>query len=392
VFQVKERVTSSIPVPAPPNSWWTVAETALEIEVAGPNLYYRLGPRAPICDDGGRWVRDAAGRVALEAFGALPLKDMYSRLAEVDQANQQSTSGTIGDPHHATSQRSWLTIWPELRDFVRTFGPLGFEWSRTFYVSNPEADRALGRRPGKRWTVVFPAPGFTTARVRRTDAPMRRSWADRVMLGDSSLPHDFLGLGDTGPIWSHQDDLRRVLELVNALAEVEPNPHRIREAAGGLPRTAGYDVADRGPRDPVDRRWRDAVRPPSRAGGRGWSPFESHPTGVDWRVAGRIMLAEHLSSELAWTTIDVGLDRLGRFRSRWTPGSLLEIIYLQLLEHVEQRLQFGVGECLHCGGPILRTRASERTRNRAHHGCANVLRKRRQRDRQRRAAETGLPA
>ena len=183
-----------------------------------------------------------------------------------------------------------------------------------------------------------------------------------------------------------------MLELVKVLADDRPNPLHIRAAAGALPRVRGYDVADHGVRDPVDRRWLDVIRPPRGTSARDWSLFEAHPTSVDWPAAGRITLAEYLSEQLAWTRIDVGLDVAGRIRSRWTPRSLLEIIYLRLLEHVEQRLQFGVGECLHCRGPILRTRASERTRNRAHHGCANVLRKRRQRERERQAAAAGQPA
>jgi hypothetical protein len=352
----------------------------MEIEPGGPILFYRVGPRSPIRDDRDRWVRDAAGRIALEAFGALPLQDMYGRLAKLAESSQDTTSG---------DRRSWLDHWPELRDFVTTFGPLGFDWSRTFPVSNPEADRASGRRPGKGWIVTFPAPGFSTARVRRVDTPRKGTWADRVRLGDTSLPHDFLGLGDAGPLRGHQDDLRRVLQLVDVLADADPNPLRIRDAAGGLPRAAGYDVTDRGPRDSVDRRWSDALRSRHGTGARDWSPFTAHPTSVDWRAVGPIMLAEFLSAQLGWIRMDVGLDRLGRIRFRWMPRSLLEVIYLQLLEHVEQRLQFGVGECAHCRGPILRTRASERTRNRAHHGCANVLRKRRQRERERQAVTSG---
>ncbi len=375
-------MTASPPLPAVPHSWWTVAETVLEIEPGGPALYYRRGLRAPIRDEHGRWRRDAAGRTALEAFGALPIADMYRRLGKAGE-----TAVPMG-----TDDRPWLGIWPELRDFVLTFGPLGFEWARAFYVENPEADRALGRRAGRRWRVAFPSPGFTRATVRRADLPRKGSWADRVLVGDTTLPRDFLGLGDAGPLWNHQDDLRRALELVKVLAEDDPSPHRILAAAGGLPRVGGYDIADHELRDPVDRRWLDAIRLPRATGAGEWSPFEAHVTHVDWPAAGRLMLAEYLSEQLAWTRVDVGLDERGRFRSRWTPRSLLEIIYLQLLEHVEQRLQFGVGECPLCGGPILRTRASERTRNRAHHGCANVLRKRRQRDRQRCASASEAPA
>ena len=385
-------MTASLAAPAPPNSWWTVAETALEIEPGGPTLYYCLGPRAPMRDEHGRWRRDAAGRTALEAFGALPLTDMYRRLADVGESGPPNRNPGVGAKQATAEPQAWLTIWPELRDFVISFGPLGFEWSRTFYASNPEADRALGRREGRGWRVVFPAPGYETAAVRRRDLPRKGSWADRVLLGDTSLPQDFLGLDDAGPLWNHQDDLRRALELTKVLAEDDPNPHRIRAAAGRLPRVGGYDVADHGVRDPVDRRWREVIRSPRGSIKRDWSPFEAHVTSVDWPATGRVMLADYLSEQLAWTRVEVGLELTGRMRSRWTARSLLEIVYLQLLEHVEQRLHFGVGECPNCGGPILRTRASERTRNRAHHGCANVLRKRRQRDRQRQAMSSEAPA
>jgi len=134
------------------------------------------------------------------------------------------------------------------------------------------------------------------------------------------------------------------------------------------------------------------MRSPREMGGRPWAPFREHHTSVKWPTFGRLSLVNYLTRQLAWTTIEAGFDELGRIRTRWTPHSLMEVIYLQLLEHVEERLQFGVGECLLCHGPILRTRLSARTRNRAHRGCAAVLRKRRQRDRERHAVPAESPA
>lgn len=355
-------------------------------------------------------MRDKAGRTALEAFGSLPLGEMYGRLRageEAWRATDEATRAAIvaADPGRETQR--WLTALTELVTFVSTFGPLGFEWSRTFRVRNGAADRAIDElnhrrtadvmravggsvdeqpfmRPARRWQFVFPSPGFLMSDVREVHAFPGKTWAERVRLGDDALPHDFLGPELSGPLSGHQDDLKRVLDLVNVLSASEPNPHGIREAAGRLPGVAEYDVTDHGDRDPVDVRWRDAMRPARDMAGRRWSPFREHRARVDWTTTGSMMLAEYLSAQLRWTTIEAGLDSSGRIRTRWTPHSLLEIIYLQLLEHVQERLEFGVGQCLHCGGPILRTRLSERTRNKAHRGCAAVLRKRRQREREQR--------
>jgi hypothetical protein len=379
--------------PAPPHSWWTVDEVALGLS-SGLTLYYRLGPRQPIRGDNGRWVRDPLGRTALEAFGAMPLGEMYHRLQaheEAWRATPEATRAAIveADPDRLT--RQLLEGLGELVEFVKTFGPLGLDWSRTHAVKNRDADRALGRAGRPRlWQVVFPGPGFAMPRVVQVTYS-EGSWADRVRRGDMVLPHDYFGLKPTGPIWHQQDDLGRVLKLVMVLAETDPNPHDIRDAAGNLPGFGQYDVRDDGARDPVDLRWRDAMSYPREMGGRPWLPFEEHPTAVKWPTAGRLMLAEFLSAQLAWTRIEAGLDGLGRVRTRWTPRSLMEVIYLQLLEHVEERLDFGVAWCPNCGGPVLRTRRSELTQNRAHRGCAALLRKRRQRERARGAIAPGSP-
>jgi hypothetical protein len=380
------------PVPsAPPNSWWTVDELAVGA-TGGLALYYRVGRRKPIRDDEGRWLRDAAGRNALEAFGALPLKNMLRRLREVEEAwlaTDQAVRARMleADPDHL--QERWLKALAELTAFVRRFGPLGFAWAQTFEVTNPEADRALGpAKPRRRWQAVLPTPGVSLGRVRQIRSEPRSPWTDRVAIGDDSVPHDFLG-ADKGPLMGHHDDLWRAIRLVSVLGDENPDPFAIRDAAGALPRAEGYDIRDKGVRDPVDVRWIEAMRTPSHSRLRGWSPFEDHPTKVKWTIAGKLILADYLTAQLAWTRIEAGLDSTGIIRTRWTPGSLLEIIYLQLLEHVEERLSFGIGTCERCAGPILRTRVAEGTRNRSHRGCAAVVRKRRQRERERLAATRG---
>lgn len=403
--------------PAQPHSWWTVDAVRFG-GTGGLTLYYRLGERQPIRRQDGKWIRDGRGRTALEAFGALPIEEMYRRLGEgaaAWRALDDAARSSIEEVDPEREPRRWRDAFRELVDFVATFGPLGFAWSRTFDVENRDADRALdelrrlqfdalrgatgagptidpatGLSPSawgeaREWQMVMKGPGFGLPSIYQIHSEPRLPWAERVRIGDQRLWQDFLGPGTAGPLWGAQDDLRRAIGLVNALSPDQPNPFAVRDAFGALPRSLPFHTRDRGDRDPIDVDWREAMRGSRRARDR-WDPFREDPRTVDLVAAGRRGLAEFLTEQLAMTTIGVGLDAQEQFRTRWTVGSLLEVIYLQLVEQVEQRLEFGIGHCPVCQGPILGTRLSERTRNRAHSGCGSVIRKRRQRERQKLAS------
>jgi hypothetical protein len=380
----------------------------------GVTLYYQVGERRPIRVESGKWARDAQGRTALEAFGALPIQAMYDRLAagtEAWRAESEEARASLLAADPGRESRRWLFAFDELVSFIGTFGPLGFDWSRTFAVKNSMADRALrdlderrtadtliamGKareaarsaarrssmsRSARDWQIAFPGPGYGMSEVRELRTYPGLSWEERVDRGDDALWQDFLGPGQGGPLWHQQDDLGRILDLVRALSSPTPRVDTIRNAIGRLPGSGRYDAKEPATRDPVGLYWQDAMRPRREPGSRVWAPLQDHPTRVDWPTAGRLALAAYLSEQLSWTGIGVGLDPRGAVRGRWTVGSLMEVIYLQLLEHVEERLDFGVGECPICRGPVLNTRRFGPTRNVAHFGCSIVLRKRRERAR-----------
>ena len=354
-----------------------------------------LGEPRPLRDGDGDWLRDEHGRVALEAFGALPLPVMYERF----HTYRDSLRGREGAEYE---QAAMLACLGELVGFVRAFGPLGFDWPRTFEVGNPDADRALDegdmsrwaragatldrardilekrreRSGSRRWRVRFPGVGEVgLPSVSPVRSHPELSWAERVRRHDDALLYDFLGPVPSGPLWFHQDDLRRALRLVDALAGGDRQA--IREALGRLPGHGMFPVRDSADRAPVDIDWRPAMLTLAAPASGWWMPFEAHPGQVDWIAAGRLGLATFLSAQLAWTQVAVGLDAQARFRSRWIVGSLMEVVYLQLVDHVERRMGFGVGQCGYCGGPILRVRQEQRW----HRKCANAGRQRRHRGR-----------
>jgi hypothetical protein len=360
---------------AAPQTWASVEETF----ISRTTLYYRLGAPVPINEKRGRPRRDARGRVALEAFMALPLETMYDRLGAV--LDSSAARGVVPE------QAALRAALAELIAFIDVFGPLGLATSRVELVENPEADRLAEEN----WRLELDARGFDAKalrwvrqslwgltprmpglnqlpRVEKIHGDPELPWVERVNRADQLLPQDFLGVRDGGPLSIALDDLRRSLALTQALAT--GNGLATRDALKGFPRFPAVFVGeDEGGASPL-LDWRVAMKMRPRADG--WfAPFKEHPTHVDWIELGWLVLADHLAIELESARIRVGLAG-HQLRLGWQPGSLLEVIYLQLLDHIQRRPDFGIGTCDYCSAPILRVRRDQRW----HSGCAPAGRQR----------------
>jgi hypothetical protein len=382
---------------AAPFAWPKVNQVTVTLG-SGPTLQYALGPACQVRDEAEKWRRDDRGRLALEAFGALPLSETYRRL--------ESHAGSLGGRDRVRVEQARLQVcFAELVAFVLTFGPLGFDWPRTFEVRNRAADEArdelaeleyaripeIGPEAARaavirnrvrlglpRWQVTFPGVG-EAGPPEVTEIPPFRGLpgVDNVELDDTPR-QDFLGFGPPptgsggGPIWRHRDELLAALQIVEAIAADDADA--IREPLGQLPGSPEVPVGEVGARAPVGIHWQDAMVGDVPSDGR-WAPFRERPGQVKWIEAGRLGLADFLSFQIAWSGLGLGLGVRQQFRVRSMVGSILELIYLQLVEHLERRPDMGVGTCGYCKGPILRVRL----RQLWHRGCSPAGRKRRSR-------------
>jgi hypothetical protein len=384
----------------------------------GIALYYRLGDPTPLRDRR-QWRPDDRGRTALEAFTALPLAEMYRRLQAGDAEWR-----AIPEPERAAALKAnpdresarWLAAFRELVSFVVTFGPLGLDWSRRFEVEVPQADAlerrlgemerrelegGLGRKAGTElsqrfsirgdistrvevaphqlWELRFPDVGEAgVPQVRKQRSWPDLPWADRLARGDDSLPHDFLGPVNAGPLYFALDSLRHALALADALAAEDGA--QAQGALRGYPWLAALDfhAPAAPPWDSLTRDWRTAVSGPV------WdrnTPWKIDAGRVDWLTIGRMVLAATLTQQLWWAAPRIGFGPRDTFTQGWRVGSLMEVIYFQLLEHVLERVPLGLGiaECGYCGGAVLKVRRGQRWHSSA---CANAGRQRRYRERQ----------
>ena len=358
-----------------PGAWWIVEEVALN----GPStLYYRLKPSQAKPSA----VRDERGRSALEAFAALPMKAMEDRLRAYGRALREDAT-TEWDGAHA------LELVAELVTFVRTFGPIGVGWGGDFGVQNNEADRlqreidtahwvALGIDPGSVsstepssfWRASFwghgPGRG-ALPRVERRYWHPNEPWSERVRLGDEGLPCDgWSSLAD------EYKDLNLTLELAEAIAQGDQFGCR-RATAKFVGENTDFWVGAPRPLTTDYGRALNGIRPAS-----GHVKLFALPDHqVDWVVLGKSLVADLITRQIDFAMPAVDLSADEGFAVRWRATSVLEVIYLQLLEHVRHRSSFGIGRCEACGGPILRTRHLGGTGNRWHSGCGSRGRVRR---------------
>jgi hypothetical protein len=382
---------------------------AREIYIAltgGIRLRYRLAEadrRVNLLEE-----RDERSRLALEAFSALPITQMTSALDTYLESLR-------GQPAAQRDQARMRDALGELVAFVRRFGPLGIGWGMTMQVTNPEADNLARRleaaerrerdvepaaaahapRSETRWVASF--HGQAAGRWGMGQVRSVRTWesddlAQRIELDDTILSD---GLGR---IAEEQADLNDALRLVEQIAladepgeqpdgSQDPGAARLRAfigTKGGW--LIGLSIDDP---DPLGTNWRRArLGGPARRGPF-WNPLAAGED-VDWRLFARLILSNLIGRQLNYVLPYLDVNDEGRFLLDLRPSSTLEVIYLQLLEHVRQRLAFGVGTCHYCGGAILRTRHRDSpTGNQWHRGrCSSAGRARRLREEE---ASRGAP-
>jgi hypothetical protein len=346
-----------------PDRWWHVEE----VTEHGTRLYYRLGPPRPVREASG-FRRDARGRVALEAFLGLPISEMYQRLDE-----QRLRGEWTGNPESSVEREAF----GPLVDFTRVFGPLGLEWQRIHVVDNPDADRlarqnaglralslALAPRPepgfdsaieGTSWRVVLAKPGtLGIGRVEPIVTYPGLSWTDRAASRDDLLHHDELGPASGGPlVWAHSA-LTGAAHLADALARADMDAieGHLRESVLWIPSRVAASGMPRPIEDGIPR-------------------SDGSPADESWLHRGRWALAQLITHEMASTLVGVEVE-VDRFIPGWRIGSLVDLMYLQLLEHLQRHPDFGIGDCHYCGMPILRVRRSQRY----HSGCGPAGRQR----------------
>ncbi len=347
-----------------------VEEVALS---SGLTLYYRLTTRV------GRPTEQVDGRKrkVLEAFGALPM-DRMSQDIDAYRLSMRGVEGIEWDPAHVGR------LIAPLVEFVRSFGPIGVGWGGEFGVRNPvaerlrrdaererlarmgiDADAATGRKSlgSEFWTVSFwgHAPGRgAVPDVRQHFWYPDRPWVTRLRYEDDGIPHDFWPR-----IVEEHRDLMGTLELVEAIARRDQFRCRAALRTFHPSDNAEFWVGEPDPMRPSYGRAVTGSIPSS-----GWlAVFQLPAHRVDWVVFGRRMLADLIARQIdfAMPLVDVSDDEV--LRVRWQARSVLETIYLQLLDHVRRREAFGIGRCGDCGGPIIRTKPPGVTGNQWHRGC-----------------------
>lgn len=339
-----------------PTAWWKATTTVLRGQ-SDPEIVYLVEPGSAAPLD----RVDRRGRKVIEAFTALPLGRISEALTTYWAQRRRRPSLQRAQGPLSRAARPLI-------DFVETFGPVGVAWGAELAVRNPAAPRLQGEGSTAGWVADMRGLGpgrFGRGLVTPTRWMPSESDIWTRLEHDSSLRSDRLA-----DLLLEQEDLIAALRLAELL-RTRGSERQVRDAVR---------AAVRGNRDQVQRLnlnrsspWPRALRDPLR-GRAELQPFGRDAAWINWPEYGRIALAELITRQLNWLQVRAEATSTGRWARTVRPTSLMELIYLQLLEQLERRARFGFAWCPTCGGALLRTRERDVTRNRRHRGCGTVAR------------------
>ena len=317
-------------------------------------------------------MRDARGRRALEAFTALDLPALEAELSSYGRG-----LGNAGN--RAWDEAAAATQLHPLRDFVLTFGPLGVDWGSRFRISDASLRRLLrGSQPSS--TATEPsnvrsrgnATRFAIASFRGHGPGRLANPVVREGIAYPGLPHDERRYLDDDALahddWQAIDDATRDLRLTLAIADAvaRGSAAATREAMLAFLKDENWEF-DASPAGPWYTEYGAAITGyrPSDV----FRPFRLPSHQVDWRALARRFLADLITRQIDFAVPLVQVDAAEEFAIRWRATAVLEVIYLQLLDHMTGRADFGIGTCKACRGAILRTRRPGPTEDQWHAGC-----------------------
>ena len=336
-------------------------------------LLYEPGRTQPTRVGNG-WRTDDCSRAAIEAFTALRLDLLADAISE-RLARLRPRKRPISD--------TWdLAGGNELRDFLMTFGPLFGGTGATFPVRNPRAESYEQQAAeAKLALAVWRDSGHDPSLLRRRRRTRQwmvsfEGWA-QGRHGSSpdvtEVPPDYGSCEPLPRLQLAQRFLATAVDLADALANAQhwtserAERDRVRDlflanGGGGTMTLDGTTRWRRVIRDIPDGIRRVAFSEAGASAVEEESTAQSaRPWAVDWLLAGRMVLADMIGRHVQWAQLYLRVDDVGSLTSEWHARSLEEIMYVQLLEHV-QRLPrkhlielpyWPLPRCGYCDGVIL---------------------------------------
>ena len=340
-----------------PTGWWE-AEAVVIRGGTEPELVYLLSGIGlnPL------QIQDTRRRRLIEAFTALPLTATAEAVRDYWRTRKRAV-----DLFRAQAELRRRAL--DLVLFVETFGPFGMDWEAQLPLRDPTRGTALDPvgRPYI-WIADFGGLGagrFGWGALRRVMSPPENADLIDRLRADPTAKSDRLDM-----LLSVQQDLVSTLRLAKLVLDQGSDKELQSACRAATHATSKFKLTLDLPKSSP---WHRALRG-EYAHRATLEPFGDDLTFILWPEFARLTLSELITRQLGWLHLRVEVLPDGRFVRSVRPTSLVEFMYLQLLERLEQRRQLGIDWCTVCGGVRLPRRRRDLGKEPRHPGCGNVAR------------------